>query len=216
MPKKPIAQPIPGLSKPARGRQVPQAGTTADPRRKYICPVETCKKAFTKRDHLNRHINTLHRYDADQMHDCHRPHCDFTASRLDNCRKHRRNHTHYQEIFACSPEDGFKGLHLQNPQTIIPEAVNIKPFDNISIPPLALNLWCFQEKQRRNGVDIPRVESSDVQRYFNEHPEEIESCLAGDPKWEWRMPPPGPEFTPINAHCMTGTFRVQVKREEDA
>lgn len=73
--RKELAEAIPGLTKRTRGRYVPKAGATDDPRRKHICPVETCRKAFTKRDHVNRHIMTIHGhgsgiYDARECHRC--------------------------------------------------------------------------------------------------------------------------------------------------
>lgn len=63
LPKLPLAEPISGLSKPARGRHVPKKGAFTDSNRKYCCPVADCRKLFTKRDHLNRHIQSLHQHE---------------------------------------------------------------------------------------------------------------------------------------------------------
>lgn len=60
-PKFPLEVPVPGLSKPTRGRHVPTKGN-APPNRKHPCPVEGCEKIFLKRDHLNRHILSLHQH----------------------------------------------------------------------------------------------------------------------------------------------------------
>lgn len=71
--RKELAEAVPGLTKRTKGRFVPKAGATDDPRRKHICPVETCRKAFTKRDHVNRHIMTIHGngiYDARECYPC--------------------------------------------------------------------------------------------------------------------------------------------------
>ena len=70
-------------------------------------------------------------------------------------------------------------------------------------------------QRREEGLDIPRNEHSDVERYFQKHPEEVESLLRGDPEWEWKMPTPGPEFTPIDARCITGSFKLEIKPESD-
>ncbi|KAI8981321.1 hypothetical protein BD414DRAFT_420032, partial [Trametes punicea] len=214
-PKKALAQPIPGLTKPARGRHVPRAEDCTDPRRRYICPVETCKKAFTKRNHVHRHIKSIHCHDKCEfpIHGCNMPFCYHSSDRRDNHEEHVHKYGHYEEIFACTPENGFKGTHLLDPQVSHPFSADGKPYQaipNSSLP--AFNLWLFHERARRRGVDIPPYENSDVNGYFRAHPEEVEAALRGDPEWEWLMPPPGPEFTPIDHRCMTGTFKLDIKR----
>ncbi|KAH9885453.1 hypothetical protein C8Q73DRAFT_769955 [Cubamyces lactineus] len=212
MQKREMAKPIPGLTKRARGRQVPNAETNTDPRRKYICPVETCKKAFTKRHHVHRHILTIHNHDHDEH--CHIPWCNASSPtiRRDNHIRHRHKHTHYQEIFACTPENDWKGIHLLNPQIVHPLSANIKPYANISIHPIALSLWVFHERRRRQGLDAPRPEETDCGRYFLAHPEEMEAALAGHPSWDWKMPPADPrEFRAIDKRCMEGRFQLNVQ-----
>ncbi|CDO74833.1 hypothetical protein BN946_scf185022.g3 [Trametes cinnabarina] len=202
-PKGELPEPIPGVMKPARGRQVPTAGNSTDPRRKYVCPVETCRKAFTKRFHVARHIKTLHRHE--------------TTSRRDHHRRHSEIHSHHRDIFACAPENDFKGIQLLNPQTVHPSSANIKPYKAMAIPPLALSLWLFQERQRREeGLDIPRSETSDVERYFRAHPEEVEAALREDPDWDWQMPQYGPEFVPIEGRFLVGTFKLDVRRATES
>ncbi|KAI0673912.1 hypothetical protein C8Q78DRAFT_969122 [Trametes maxima] len=212
-PKRDLAEPIPGLSKPARGRAVPKAGNSSDPRRRHVCPVETCKKTFIKRDHLDRHIRSLHRHE--RGNDCHDSDCSFTSGRRDNMAAHERTHDYSQEIFLCSPEDNFKGLHLMNPQVAVSKAVDIKPFANIAIHPMALGLWVYEETERRKGFNLPIVKTSDIQRYFDAHPEEIESALRRDPKWEWRMPQAGPEFARVDDRCLVGKFKLKIKRDPE-
>ncbi|KAI0756197.1 hypothetical protein C8Q80DRAFT_1091160 [Daedaleopsis nitida] len=193
LPKRDLEQPIPGVSKPPRGRRVPKKGAEAAANRKHICPVQVCGKAFTKRDHLNRHIKSLHQHE--QSHMCPVPECDKTFTRFDNYIRHMHKHqTLREEIIACSPEDGFKGVHVLNPLVDDPEVSNIKPFANIAIPPLALNLWLFRERMRMNGADLP--DFGDCAKYFREHPDERESALRGDPKWQWAMPPLAPSSPP--------------------
>ncbi|OSD00942.1 hypothetical protein PYCCODRAFT_1469119 [Trametes coccinea BRFM310] len=210
--RRPLPEPLPGLTKSARGRHVPTAGNSTDPRRKHICPVESCRKAFTKRDHVARHIKTLHRHE--NYTECNMPFCNYSSARRDNHQIHINRHTHYQEIMACTPDNDFKGIHLLNPQVVHPFSADIKPYKAISIPPLALGLWVFQERQRREeGLDIPRSEESDVERYFRAHPDEVESLLRGDPEWEWKMPPAGPEFTPIDGRSMVGSFKLEIKSD---
>ena len=69
MPKLELAKPIPGVSKPSRGRHVPTR-ETAGPDRKHACTVEGCGKMFTKRAHLNRHIQSLHRHEQSMYRNC--------------------------------------------------------------------------------------------------------------------------------------------------
>ena len=69
MPKRPLAKPIPGVSKPSRGRHVPTK-ETAGSNRKHICTVGGCGKMFTKRAHLSRHIASLHRHERSTFLQC--------------------------------------------------------------------------------------------------------------------------------------------------
>ncbi len=62
LPKRELVKPILGVSKPSRGRHVPTRDT-AGPNRKHVCTVEGCGKMFTKRAHLSRHIESLHRHE---------------------------------------------------------------------------------------------------------------------------------------------------------
>lgn len=55
---------VPNLTKKARGRQVPttkeallKPGITG---RSYACKVESCRKVFTRSEHLKRHIRSIH------------------------------------------------------------------------------------------------------------------------------------------------------------
>ncbi|OJT04562.1 hypothetical protein TRAPUB_4832 [Trametes pubescens] len=218
--RKQLAEAVPGLTKRTRGRFVPKAGATDDPRRKHICPVETCRKAFTKRDHVNRHIMTIHGngpYDAPSP--CDKPGCTYTGVRHDNLSTHTRKHTHYHEIFMCTPEDGFKGIHLQNPRTLDPLFIDVKPFKKLPFPVPSLSLWQAQEMRRREeGADGPLSEHDCIGRYFAAHPEEVESYLAEDPQdleAQWQMPPAGKGFTPLNDSCLIGRFKLDIKREQD-
>lgn len=57
---------------------------------------------------------------------------------------------------------------------------------------------------------------SDCDKYFAAHPEERDAALNGDPKWDWKMPPPGDEFTPYKPHdprSLYGQFRLNVKSD---
>ena len=142
------------------------------------------------------------------------PWCNASAAsiRRDNHMKHRRTHTHYQEIFACTPENGWKGIHLLNPQVVHPLSANIKPYKNIAIHPLALSLWVFHEQRRRQGEVAMRPEDSDTGRYFLEHPDEMEAALTGHPSWDWKMPPADPkEFRAIDKRCMEGIFQLNIQ-----
>ena len=64
--KRPMAQPIPGLTKRARGRHVPTKESTVSADRKHCCPVAGCRKMFKKQDHLNRHIKCLHQHEQSE------------------------------------------------------------------------------------------------------------------------------------------------------
>lgn len=64
--KRPLAEPVPGLTKRARGRHVPTKESASGADRKHCCPVEGCNKMFKKRDHLNRHIKCLHQHEQSE------------------------------------------------------------------------------------------------------------------------------------------------------
>ncbi|EJF67378.1 hypothetical protein BD309DRAFT_865711 [Dichomitus squalens] len=209
LPKRPMKEPIPGLSKPSRGRHVPTR-ETAGPDRKHPCPVKGCDKMFTKRAHVNRHIASLHCHEKSWS--CYAPFCDKNFTRYDNYLRHQAKHSHYQEIFQCAPDDEYKGVHLENPNVVDPDSFNIKPFAAIAIHPTALNLWRFQETQRRNGVNLPW--GSDCDKYFAAHPEQMEAALRGDPEWEWRIPEPGEEFRRKDGRSLVGMFRLDIKPQQ--
>ncbi len=119
----------------------------------------------------------------------------------------------------CTPEDGFKGIHLQNPRTLDPLFIDVKPFKKLPFPVPSLSLWQAQEMRRREeGADGPLSEHDCIGRYFAAHPEEVESYLAEDPQdleAQWQMPPAGKGFTPLNDSCLIGRFKLDIKREQD-
>lgn len=53
---------IPNLTKKARGRPVPTKDTLLKPGsgRAYACPVDDCRKVFTRSEHLKRHTRSIH------------------------------------------------------------------------------------------------------------------------------------------------------------
>jgi uncharacterized Zn-finger protein len=53
---------VPNLTKKARGRAVPTKDTLLKPGsgRAYACPVEDCRKVFTRSEHLKRHTRSIH------------------------------------------------------------------------------------------------------------------------------------------------------------
>lgn len=53
---------VPNLTKKARGRPVPTRDTPLRPGsgRVYACPVEVCRKVFTRSEHLKRHTRSIH------------------------------------------------------------------------------------------------------------------------------------------------------------
>ena len=139
------------------------------------------------------------------------PFCDRIFAREDNYKRHIATHSHYQEIFICSAEDDYKGVHAINPLVMDESLANTRPFDAIPFKPIELDLWRFQERMRRMGVpDVP-VGTSYIDKYFAANPEEAESALRGDPKWEWHVPEPGPEFQYINSNCIKGKFKLDIK-----
>lgn len=78
--------PVPGLTKKSRGRKVK---ATDDRERRYACDVPGCKRAFVRREHLKRHITSIHTKD---MYMCTFSGCKRSFSREDNMRIHLRNH----------------------------------------------------------------------------------------------------------------------------
>ena len=53
----------------------------------FIC--ETCNKGFALRLDLSRHIKTQHRA-GNEKHQCNVEHCEFTSTRKDNVRRHKK------------------------------------------------------------------------------------------------------------------------------
>ena len=56
---------IPNLTKKARGRPVPTKDTLLKPGsgRAYACPVQDCRKVFTRSEHLKRHTRSIHTHE---------------------------------------------------------------------------------------------------------------------------------------------------------
>ena len=60
----PPVVPVPNVSKKARGRLVPSAKASGvSDGRHFRCIVEGCYKMFSRREHLNRHMASLHTND---------------------------------------------------------------------------------------------------------------------------------------------------------
>lgn len=65
IPRKPYPVIVPNLTKKARGRQVPtkdmllQTGTG----RVFACQVDSCRKVFTRSEHLKRHTRSIHTHE---------------------------------------------------------------------------------------------------------------------------------------------------------
>ncbi|KAI6108935.1 hypothetical protein EDD16DRAFT_1487869, partial [Pisolithus croceorrhizus] len=60
--------------------------------RPFICPVNECKKAFTRREHLERHTLCLH-MNSTWWTCTYDPKCTRTFPRKDNYRRHvKRDH----------------------------------------------------------------------------------------------------------------------------
>ncbi len=60
--RRPIPVAVPNLTKKARGRQVPTKDTLlkSGSGRAYACPVDNCRKVFTRSEHLKRHTRSIH------------------------------------------------------------------------------------------------------------------------------------------------------------
>ncbi|KZV93728.1 hypothetical protein EXIGLDRAFT_612682 [Exidia glandulosa HHB12029] len=105
-PKKMLPTPEPGLVKASRGRAVPTqvelmdtgmpSGDARDGMptihvvspRSYVCPVSTCSKAFKRREHLRRHLRSIHT--NEKPHKCPHAGCTKSFSRTDNLWQVRR------------------------------------------------------------------------------------------------------------------------------
>lgn len=87
--------PEPTVNKRARGRQVPispDGKTVAGPSgagkdRPFVCPVDECKKAFTRKEHLERHTVCLHT-NTTWWTCTYDPKCTRTFPRRDNFKRH--------------------------------------------------------------------------------------------------------------------------------
>ncbi|KAF7796185.1 hypothetical protein EIP86_007359 [Pleurotus ostreatoroseus] len=69
IPRKPYPIVVPNLTKKARGRQVPtkdmllQSGSG----RVFACQVESCRKVFTRSEHLKRHTRSIHTHEKQRV-----------------------------------------------------------------------------------------------------------------------------------------------------
>ena len=70
-PRRPYPVIVPNLTKKARGRQVPTKDMLLQPGtgRVFACPVESCRKVFTRSEHLKRHTRSIH---TNEKRKCHR------------------------------------------------------------------------------------------------------------------------------------------------
>lgn len=94
--------PVPNLTKQSRGRKVPTVDSPPAPSpstpptsppdsaRAYICNVEGCAKCFSRREHLKRHVLSIHTHE--KPFKCPFPSCEKFFSRRDNLIQHGKVH----------------------------------------------------------------------------------------------------------------------------
>ncbi|CAH7687384.1 hypothetical protein BY996DRAFT_4528606, partial [Phakopsora pachyrhizi] len=56
----------------------------------FICQAKGCGKCFKRREHLKRHVLSIHT--NDKPFKCHWPECNKTFSRHDNLNQHLKVH----------------------------------------------------------------------------------------------------------------------------
>lgn len=138
--------------------------------------------------------------------------CDKASVRPDNHKRHVQTHTHYQEIFLCTPEDEFKGVHAMNPIAVNPEKLKIQPFAAMPFNDIQLGLWRFQEEKRRRGDEGAVPPTTPIDHYFIAHPEQ--AAIAINPEFKFYMPAPdSKEFQPIDQNCLQGKFKLNIRPE---
>ncbi|KAI0803261.1 hypothetical protein BC629DRAFT_1253931, partial [Irpex lacteus] len=95
---------IPNLTKKARGRPVPTKDTLLKPGsgRAYACPVQDCRKVFTRAEHLKRHTRSIHT--NEKPFKCEEPGCGRLFTRHDNLLQHIKNHRSSPPIRDVSAE----------------------------------------------------------------------------------------------------------------
>ncbi|KAI4520475.1 hypothetical protein K525DRAFT_270768 [Schizophyllum commune Loenen D] len=71
----------------SRGRG---GGSAGSDKRQFRCTAEGCGKLFVRKEHLKRHVKSLHT--EDKPHVCPYPHCEKRFSRRDNLGQHVRIH----------------------------------------------------------------------------------------------------------------------------
>ncbi|EIM83277.1 uncharacterized protein STEHIDRAFT_63013 [Stereum hirsutum FP-91666 SS1] len=57
----------------------------------YVCTVKGCSKCFARREHLKRHVRSIHT--NEKPYQCDFPGCDKWFSRHDNLLQHQKVHT---------------------------------------------------------------------------------------------------------------------------
>ncbi|EKM61783.1 uncharacterized protein PHACADRAFT_248642 [Phanerochaete carnosa HHB-10118-sp] len=121
---------IPNLTKKARGRPVPTKDTLLKPGngRAYACPVEDCRKVFTRSEHLKRHTRSIHT--NEKPFRCEELNCGRLFTRHDNLLQHLKNHRH-----ASPSEFGPLERVCVSPSSS-PEAHPVSPSMGVLIPPL--------------------------------------------------------------------------------
>lgn len=122
---------VPNLTKKARGRPVPTTKDTllkAGSGRAYACPVEDCRKVFTRSEHLKRHTRSIHT--NEKPFRCEEPNCGRLFTRHDNLLQHLKNHRH-----ASPSEFGPLERVCMSPSSS-PEAHPVSPSMGVLIPPL--------------------------------------------------------------------------------
>ncbi|KAH9830468.1 uncharacterized protein C8Q71DRAFT_716812 [Rhodofomes roseus] len=95
----PRAIPEPGVNKKPRGRTVPTKESGEREGTTYTCRV--CRKAFTRSEHMKRHIRSLHMH-MEGTYMCSLPFCKKSFARRDNLIQHERKHKQLGAFHDCT------------------------------------------------------------------------------------------------------------------
>ncbi|KAI0694438.1 hypothetical protein BC835DRAFT_1349643 [Cytidiella melzeri] len=154
---------VPNLTKKARGRPVPTKDTLLKPGngRAYACPVQECRKVFTRAEHLKRHTRSIHT--NEKPFKCDELNCGRLFTRHDNLLQHLKNHRNSPSSRDVSADYGpLDRVHITH-MSPEPDHSQVSPSMGVLIPPsISAMSISFSAQQQHEVADYRGDLSSDI------------------------------------------------------